>query len=787
MALVDRPRFDRIRVAVLREAQHWSYSSYTLVFCSSVRAETKFTTRMLRKKGGISDCALLFIHSWLEVADLKPVLRGTREYAHDLHFNFYFRKHIKARSRRSHITTGIMATKAADKTIRIDPTKLRRNANQQQFFRYRDERREQQAWHLLERENLTAEEIVRFCRGGGGGDDDDFADDNDDGIVSLEERDPYQLAYRSRRREIQRLLEALPSGGAWMDHNGRLLPVASNDRGPPLPPLPALNPNHVGGNHNHNNNNNNNNNHAVVVVGAGNFPPPPAPPLLQQQQPPPPQAQQQQHHDALRRDAVAAIARAVDRYRRAGGVNIDADLQLIRLDIRVEPPHNPLTVRRILIAVAAVVLAFVCMLIQTLGKPNSSSAHYYDSSSSSAFHTMTDPLPKVVLKQRDFMDHVLQCQSPTNRTTPSSSTTFSHRWRRLVQYAATGTRSAAAAAAAADTTTTTTVVVDCSDGVLLISSVRNMIRAFSKAQSSREVLAWEPYIVPEAGLNATWWFDCAAADNDDHHDDYSSSSLENSEPPTMDELYHRPPLSPPPPPHPASQQCVLDHPKQQQQQQQCFRGVHDAMITDAEIRAAIRLGQYLIDHHGGDHFDILDDIILLRSRVPTILTKLEYLLRTTYRQEPTTAANAVQPLAFRVYAAGPMAGDGVRASHLASLLNRSNYRHWMEQVARRNKLARHFPVPWPLTVFPPVREACHLLADRQVDNRFRLYTSVLLSDESSDGLTLFVDEMGDVVTRGLAVESTVGRIVLSTTGRENRRCRLPSRSGVRAALQIWWS
>jgi hypothetical protein len=177
---------------------------------------------------------------------------------------------------------------------------------------------------------------------------------------------------------------------------------------------------------------------------------------------------------------------------------------------------------------------------------------------------------------------------------------------------------------------------------------------------------------------------------------------------------------------------------------------------------------------------------LLRSRVPTILTKLEYLLRTTYRQEPT-ANNAVQPVAFRVYAAGPMAGDGVRASHLASLLNRSNYRHWMEQVARRNKLARHFPVPWPLTVFPPVRETCHLLADRQVDDRFRLHTTVFLSDESSDGLTLFVDEIRDVVTRGLAVESTVGRIVLSTTGRENRRCRLPSRSGVRAALQIWWN
>jgi hypothetical protein len=88
-----------------------------------------------------------------------------------------------------------------------------------------------------------------------------------------------------------------------------------------------------------------------------------------------------------------------------------------------------------------------------------------------------------------------------------------------------------------------------------------------------------------------------------------------------------------------------------------------------------------------------------------------------------------------------------------------------------------------------------MLADRQVDDTFRIHTTVFLSDDElythnsggGDGLMLFVDEIKDVVTRGLAVESTVGRIVLSSTGRENKRCRLPIRSGVRAALQIWWS
>lgn len=718
-------------------------------------------------------------------------------------------------------------------TIRIDPT-LQRTKRNVQYYRYsKDERRERQAWHLLEREDLTAAEIIRFCHGGGGGHEEhggqdvgheehgsgknhgrnigenvhvvDDDDDLDDGttkstlprpLLLLEERDPHQLAYRARRREIQRRLESMPSGGAWIDGHGRLLPVVDDDdddahRGPPLPPLPALN--------------NNNNN-----AGAGGNQRAPAPPLPPQQQQQPQGLVPPPHNDAAwRREAAAAIDRAVERYRRAG-VNIESSLQLIRLDVRVDgvPPlqqNNPLTVRRILIAVAAVVLAFVCMLIQTLGKPNNG----YTTSSSSSFHNTvsTDPLPRVVLQQRDFMDHVLQCHSPTNRTRASSSSSSSPAyktwplyrwwWRLLLPFATTKSTRLAAAGANADHHHQQHHVdddVDCGDGVLLISSVQNMIRAFSRAQSAREVLAWEPYIVPAVGLNATWWLDCAddaVVEADDDDDTTTTTSNESSlQCSLMDLQQQQQEQSSPPSTTSSSEssQCRV-HPEPTSA---CFRGVHDALITEDEVRAAIRLGQHLIDDRGGDHFDIHDDIALLRSRVPTILTKLQSLLRTEYRQPPPRSTAAVQPVAFRVYAAGPMSGDGVRASHLASLLNRSNYRHWMEQVARRNKLARHFPVPWPLTVFHPVRETCNVLADRQVDDAFRIHTTVFLSDDelftnSGDGLTLFVDEIKDVVTRGLAVESTVGRIVLSSTGHENRRCRLPTRSGVRAALQIWWS
>lgn len=541
-------------------------------------------------------------------------------------------------------------------SIRISPYDSQKQRKNIQYFRYKNAQREQQAWLLLERENLTTDEIIQFC--------------NDIEEFPLEETNAQQLAYRTRRQELRRLLTALDSsgtttGGAFIDRQGRLVPIQDGEnQGPPLPPLPDLNPNR------------NNVNGEEEAPARNNNPP------------------RLDHHQ----EATDAIERALERYRQEG-VRED-DLQLIRLEIPNDPLVNPLTMRRILIAVAAVVLAYVSMLIQTLTQPTA------------PVFSAEDPLPSVILHQRGFAEHLVACGTLTNRSRGVSST----KW--FLQ----------------------TPVTDCSDGVLMIPSVQHLTQSSQKARNEAvEVNDWgtkQNTLHPEI-INSTWWMDCGNETQGDN--------------------------------------VCLDRTA-------CFRGVHDSVVDDHDVRNAMRLGKDLINHHGTDHLDIHTDTSLLQAKIPNIVARLEHLLLNQYG-----ITSFVKPVAFRVYAAGSITGDGVRSSHLSSLLNHSNYRRWTEHAARQNRLARKFPIPWPLTVFKPVRDACHLMADREVDDKFHIHTSVLLSDSASDGMTLFVDEVEDWVTRGLAVESTVGRVIVSTTGSENRRCRLPTRSGIRAALQIWWT
>ena len=73
-------------------------------------------------------------------------------------------------------------------------------------------------------------------------------------------------------------------------------------------------------------------------------------------------------------------------------------------------------------------------------------------------------------------------------------------------------------------------------------------------------------------------------------------------------------------------------------------------------------------------------------------------------------------------------------------------------------------------------------------------TSIFLSgdDDYSGGASLFVDDHIDnsnpkkKIRRGVVIDRTKGRVLVSTGGIENRRCRFPTKKGIRAVLQIWW-
>lgn len=562
-----------------------------------------------------------------------------------------------------------------DSKIRISFEGAETRERNKQYFRFNDEEMEERAWLLMEKRDLTPQDILDFCNG-------KMVDDrNRDNAI--------QLAYRSRRLEIHELLKKLKTGEAIVDADGRLRPIddgtqAALNNLPVLPPIPQP----VADNNR----------------GLDN------PPVPNEPQPPAGGDHHQQQQLLLQRQAEAAVSRAVERYRQQG-VPMET-IELIELPIPEPTIPAPLTFRRILIAVTAVVLAFLFMLMQTIGRPSPHYHHRVSSSSSSG--SMSPQYTDNLLQSRDFLEHIAECGLEDRNWTRNHGF-----WGRLW----TGVNKEGAHEKS------------CGRGVLMVPSPNTIIRRMVKAISRRDVDLWTPYIIPEAGVNVTWWMPC-------------KSTLTNV----------------------ATNQCSST---------MCFRGIHDALVPNAEVQQSISLGASLIEN-GGDHFDVYGNIDILRSSVPTLVDRLATLLQTEYKIPNP------QAVAFRVHAAAPLSGDGVQSSHLKQLLNRTNYRQWMEMAAYQNRLAAHFPIPWPLTLFAPVRDTCNLLADQQANPAFEIHTTVLLSEEQSSGLLLYVDEMQKVVTRGLAIESAPGRIVVSTGGAENERCRLPPHSGVSASLQIWW-
>jgi hypothetical protein len=144
--------------------------------------------------------------------------------------------------------------------------------------------------------------------------------------------------------------------------------------------------------------------------------------------------------------------------------------------------------------------------------------------------------------------------------------------------------------------------------------------------------------------------------------------------------------------------------------------------------------------------------------------------------------------------------DSLR-SHFDSILfpvsdtfNRfQNYVNWLNATKRHNEDALYSIGPFGKE---PIRDPCKLMADMEADPRFGIHTSIFLSDgagkDFAGGVALYVDEHNSNsnprrrIQRGVSIDGHRGRIVVSTGGLENRRCRLPTRAGIRAVLQIWW-
>lgn len=560
---------------------------------------------------------------------------------------------------------------------------------------------------LLEREDLTPQDIIDFCQG-------------KKQIRPLPEHSPLQQCrnqeriYRQRYQEIQTLLAKLKTGDARVDEDGRLVAVLDPNAPPaialPPPPDPAAAAAaaHAGDN-------------AAAEPGLG---PGLGPQWLDQEE------EDREFIAQGEREAAAAVARTIQRWRDQG-INVNNQVELVRI-----PPHDDntnLTFRRVCCAVLAVVLAFTAIMLQTLPLSSPSYAH-------------PDQLLGELLHVKTFEQHLQSCPHLHRTENLTRSDGLWEKWGRPLR------------------------VDDCADGVLHIPSPQALLE---KAISSPSVV---PANLAVNGVNVSWFFDCHPIQG---QEDSVKASLADSSILSAAAADDDDPDT-----------CSA----KDKQGVQCFRGIHDEFLSGREINQALEAGARLV-LQGGDHHEVYSSAAM-PQKLESIVEKIRNLLEIDY-----SVRRDIRPVAFRVGAEGPMDGKDVPRIGVQSmgprpvkLLNLTNYVQYVERVGKRNSFAQ-FSLPWPLRI-QPHRDECHLLADMQADPRFIIHTMIFLADGSGSefrgGEALYVDDHPSnsnprrKIRRGLAIDGARGRLVVSTGGLENRRCRLPIRAGVRAALQIWW-
>merc|ERR1712071_565310 len=221
----------------------------------------------------------------------------------------------------------------------------------------------------------------------------------------------------------------------------------------------------------------------------------------------------------------------------------------------------------------------------------------------------------------------------------------------------------------------------------------------------------------------------------------------------------------------------------------CFRGVHDGIINSAEIESIVSMAGDLVTN-GGTHMDVHQNVSYLFRYSPTTVSKLKSLMNEEYGLTST-----IHPIAFRVRVTLPVDPDNWHfPKNSLNLTNAINKTALAELEA--HILSRNYEVPFfnPF-LSNPFRDPCLLMSDLEAADDFEILSSVFLSGENdfSGGASLFVDDHIDntnprkKIRRGVVIDGSKGRVLISTGGIENKRCRLPTRKGIRAVLQIWWS
>lgn len=330
---------------------------------------------------------------------------------------------------------------------------------------------------------------------------------------------------------------------------------------------------------------------------------------------------------------------------------------------------------------------------------------------------------------------------------------------------------------------------------------------------------YRPY---KDGVDLTWSLPCAggsetlnqSANDHNNYDEYKSSSICQLSAATTDDNAPRPTLLQrlkrkisSKKPSTSNSTCSVE--PISDSQPVCFRGIADGIINDDEVDAALRLASDLIGT-GGDHLQVRRDVQTLRRHLPTVLAKVGKQFR-----ERHGVTCRLEPMAFRIFAALPMEGEPLstplagsihskyaitkRRAQLVSAVNHTVYHEWEAENRDRNDQAPFHLLRQLRTMSHrkrPFRDPCVLMSDRQRSPDFSYHSSVFLSDgagiDHSGGTELYVDahrrnkNPRRRIRRGILIDASRGRMVLSSGGDENKRCRMPMRAGIRAVLQIWW-
>ena len=467
--------------------------------------------------------------------------------------------------------------------------------------------------------------------------------------------------------------------------------------------------------------------------------------------------------------------------------------------------HNILTngtVRRIVIACFISVVVVLCTILQIM--PIASIL--VGAQELSAANRVFDALLNEVLVVRGWKDHVGECTGGLANRSEHSHFNDDGAWewlRRTHQSLFYGN-----------------TITDCSEGVLHIPSKR-VIRSDLDLKDYNSM----------RGMNVSWFMPCSGHPSERFQQQQQCNLQESNNDKKHPSLVTENSVQSG---HSTTSCCerrVFD---------QCFRGIHDNFIEKKEINAAISMGDALIQI-GGDHFDVHYDVSILNRMVPSLVEKVKHLLDRTYlnqhnqHQHPQNDARNyndgantndedeelknegaswsknrrdIQPVAFRVLTTGPMDGHDVKLKQKgekmsmylthSSALNETNYLNWVLKSRQHNDKARYesYYRPWPYRL-SPTRETCDLKFDLEADARFCIQSSLSLTSGAGEdywgGTNLFVDDHPSNfanprrrIARGVSIDGSRGRLVVSTGGFENLKCRFPTRDGFRTELQIWW-